>query len=105
MATPLIPDTAYLDAIAHHFKALGEPSRLILLDLMKKHDELNVQELVELSGMRQANISKHLGLLLEAGIIKRRKDGVMAFYSLADPTLQGLCLLIYNRLQSEESLR
>ncbi|HRK72852.1 MAG TPA: metalloregulator ArsR/SmtB family transcription factor [Rhodothermales bacterium] len=94
----LIPDYGHLDLISRHFKALGEPSRLLILDLLHRNGELNVQELMEASGLRQANLSKHLGILLETGILKRRKEGVMAFYSIQDKSVQGLCLLAYNRL-------
>ena len=98
----LIPDPHFLEPIANHFKALSEPSRLLLLDLLQRNGELNVQELVEASGLRQANISKHLAILLDADVIKRRKDGVMAYYSIADNRLQGLCLLAYNRLMIQQ---
>lgn len=103
MQTPLIPDIHYLNEIAFYFHALSEPSRLTLLNLIKENEALNVQELVEMSGMKQANVSKHLGLLLEARIIKRRKEGVMAYYSLDDHTVPGLCLLVYNRLKTLEN--
>lgn len=98
----LFPDPSMVEPIAAHFKALSEPSRLVILELLHRSGELNVQELVEASGMRQANISKHLAILLESNIIKRRKDGVMAFYSINDSSLQGLCLLVYNRLQLQK---
>lgn len=82
-----------LQIVAQRFKILGEPARLSLLNaLMEK--ELNVNELVEATELSQANVSKHLGILLEAGYVQRRKEGLYTVYSIADSNVWQLCDLM-----------
>lgn len=85
----LPPELASL--VARRFAVLGEPTRLRLLDLMHSRGEASVGELVEATGGTQANISKHLGLLLKERMVERRRQGSKALYSVADPTLIALC--------------
>ena len=56
--------------------------------------EKSVGELVEISGAHQANVSRHLHTLADAGLLKRRKEGLHVFYSIADSTLVDLCDLV-----------
>ncbi|MCA8914269.1 MAG: winged helix-turn-helix transcriptional regulator [Planctomycetes bacterium] len=84
---------AALGLVAARFKLLGEPARLALLNaLMLK--ELNVNELVETTGLSQANVSKHLGQLADAGYVQRRKEGLYTVYSIADDSVFQLCDLM-----------
>lgn len=79
--------------MAERFKMLGDASRLrILRALMTR--EMNVTEIVESTGLSQANVSKHLRLLTSARMISRRKSGLNVFYSIADPVVQKLCDLV-----------
>ncbi len=98
MNPPLLPE-AYIDRAARRLKVLGEPVRLQLLNLLRIHGELSVQELVDASGQRQANVSKHLGILAREKLVERRKDGVSVLYSIGEPSIQGICLLLTNSLQ------
>ncbi len=93
-----------LERIAQRFKVLGEPIRLEILNQLMVHDELNVMRLVELTGQRQANISKHLTLMAREGILERRKDGLNVYYRIADPTIQGICMLVCGRLKEENAM-
>ena len=86
---------------ADRFKLLGDPVRLEILSLLQAHGELNVQEIVETTGQGQANVSKHLGLMAREGIVRRRQEGLYAFYSVDDPSLSGICLLVCGQLRSE----
>jgi ArsR family transcriptional regulator len=79
-----------LDIIAARFRVLSEPVRLKILHTLGK-DEMSVGELVDVIGGSQANVSKHLGILLEAGLVARRRDGVTIFYRVADETIFELC--------------
>lgn len=97
---PLVPPNL-LSRVARRLKVIGEPVRLELLNLLRVHEELSVQALVDASGQRQANVSKHLGVLMREGLVQRRKEGVKAFYSLADPSLPGICVLVTNQLKNE----
>ena len=87
--TDLTPELAEL--MARRFAVLGEPTRLRLLNLMHDRGEASVSELVEATGGMQANVSKHLGVMLGERMVTRRREGNRALYSIADPTLMKLC--------------
>ena len=76
MPQPLPPEV--LDQIAERFRVLAEPSRLRILNLLLT-GERTVSELVEETGLTQANVSKHLGLLRSSQFVERRKDGLYSF--------------------------
>jgi DNA-binding transcriptional ArsR family regulator len=79
-----------VDLIARRFRVLGEPTRIRLLDLLREHDA-TVTELHEALGASQQNVSKHLGVLLQAGIVRRTKQGTSARYAIADDGVFALC--------------
>jgi DNA-binding transcriptional ArsR family regulator len=89
-----------LEMIASRFKLLSDPMRLRILHTLGR-EEMTVSELVEATNGGQANISKHLGALLEAGIVARRKEGLNAFYKVSDETIFDLCEMVCNRLESQ----
>jgi len=82
-----------IELVAARFRALGDPSRLRLLDLLMAGDR-SVQELVEASNLTQANVSRHLGLLRREGLVSRTREGNKAVYQISDPTLVRLCALV-----------
>ncbi|MFW6206991.1 MAG: ArsR/SmtB family transcription factor, partial [Gemmatimonadota bacterium] len=65
-------------------KALSSPPRLELIDLLAQ-GERAVEELAEETGMSTANTSRHLQVLRRARLVRRRKEGNRAFYSLSGP--------------------
>ena len=79
-----------IELIAQRFRVLGEPMRIKLLDQLREGDA-TVGELQAALGASQQNISKHLGVLLRAGIVARRKDGNFSVYSIADEAIFTLC--------------
>jgi DNA-binding transcriptional ArsR family regulator len=83
-------DDQLLELIARHFRVLGEPMRLKLLDALRS-GEATVQELQQATGASQQNISKHLGVLHGAGLVSREKDGNYSRYAIADATVFDLC--------------
>jgi len=93
MVDTLVPPD-HLERVARRFHLLGEPSRLALLNLLHTRGEAHVQELCEATGQSQANVSKHLRLLLSEGLVARRQEGLYAHYRLADPMLAALCTLV-----------
>lgn len=93
-----------LEMIAMRFRLLSDPMRLKILHTLGEK-ELNVTELIEATGGGQANISKHLGIMLDAGIVSRRKDGLNAFYSVADETIFELCETVCKRLEEQLAAR
>ncbi|MCC6463763.1 MAG: winged helix-turn-helix transcriptional regulator [Planctomycetes bacterium] len=79
--------------VAGRFKVLAEPARLHLLNVLMA-GERTVGDLVETTGLNQANVSKHLALLAEAGFVSRRKEGLHAWYVIADSSVFKLCDLM-----------
>lgn len=79
-----------VELIASRFRLLGEPMRIRILDGLRD-GPATVAELQALTGASQQNLSKHLGMLLEAGMLRRTKDGTRAFFSIADESLFDLC--------------
>jgi DNA-binding transcriptional ArsR family regulator len=99
-----LPDEL-LELIARRFRALSDPTRLRLLDRLRR-GEATVQELTVVAAATQQNVSKHLGVLLQAGIVRRRKLGNYAYYSIADPTVFALCEVVCGSLEKQaEALR
>lgn len=82
-----------LEIVAARFRALSDASRLQILQYLFK-GEHSVQELCELSGMSQANVSKHLSVLAEQGIAKKRREGLFVFYSVGDDSIYDLCDIV-----------
>ena len=82
-----------LELIAFRFRMLSEPMRLRILNVLGA-DEMTVSELVAATGANQANISKHLSALLNAGIVSRRKAGLTANYRVSDATIFDLCDIV-----------
>ncbi len=81
---------ALLDQLADRFKALAEPSRLAILSTLHS-GELSVSDLVRHTGLGQANVSKHLDVLRRYGFVTRRKEGLNAFYRIADGEVFRIC--------------
>jgi len=90
--------------IAERFKALSEPARLEIL-LSLGGGEKTVTQIVEESGLGQANVSKHLQSLHAAGFVARRKEGLYVYYFLADASVLKLCDMVHNRLEQELNAR
>lgn len=99
MKGPLVADEL-IEPASRRLKAIGDPVRMQLLNALHRQGEMNVQGLVDATGQRQANVSKHLGVLAREGLIRRRKEGVSAFYAIDEPSLQGICLLLSNSLRA-----
>lgn len=79
-----------VEQIADRFRVLSEPVRIMLLDALRD-GEATVRELQDATGASQQNVSKHLGVLLRAGLVSRRKEGNFSLYSIADPGVFSLC--------------
>ena len=88
---PLPADLA--DSLAERFRLLSEPTRLRLLDLLRD-GERSVGQLTADLGCTQANTSKQLALMAEAGLLVRRREGLRCFYAVADPSVFALCDLV-----------
>ena len=91
---------AHLEEVARLFGMLAESSRLKLLRALLERP-MTVSELIEATGMRQGNVSKHLGTLLLGGFVAREREGNFARYTIADPTVASLCVLMCSSIESQ----
>jgi DNA-binding transcriptional ArsR family regulator len=87
-----------LELVAARFRAMGEPLRLRILQVLEQ-SERSVSGLADSVGSTQPNVSKHLKVLQEAGLLKRRTQGNSAFYSIDDPMVFELCEMVCSRLR------
>ena len=98
IASELKPDDqAVVDQVANYFRVLGEPMRLKLLNVLREGERC-VQDLVDESETSQANVSKHLKVMLQAGILAKRNQGTQSFYRVTDDLIFELCNLVCDRL-------
>lgn len=93
-----------IELIATRFKALAEPARLQILDALRD-GEMTVNDLVDATGLGQANVSKHLQSLHAARFVERRKDGLFVYYALADRSVFRLCDIMCGHLEHEVAAR
>jgi DNA-binding transcriptional ArsR family regulator len=87
-----------LEMVAARFRAMGEPLRLRILQELEQ-GERSVSVLVDKVGSTQPNISKHLRVLHDAGLLHRRQEGNIAFYSIADAMVFELCEIVCSKLR------
>jgi DNA-binding transcriptional ArsR family regulator len=95
---PIPEDLAEL--IARRFRAIGEPMRVRILDLLRD-GELSVNELAEQLGAGQQNVSKHLAVLADVGVLARTKDGTRVYYRIVDEGVFELCEQVCGSLQQQ----
>ena len=99
--SPLTPPDILVESIAAWFKAIGDPSRVRLLMVLKE-GETSVSDLVARTGIGQASVSKHLGILRQAGVVSLRRDGRLAIYSLKGEVPLKVCQLVCEDLRVEQ---
>lgn len=89
---------ALLPQVAERFRALSEPARLQLLRVLVR-GEHTVNQLVQETGLGQANVSKHLQLLHQLGFVRRRKSGLFVHYALTDHQAVSWCNTVIEQLR------
>ncbi|MGZ4280760.1 MAG: ArsR/SmtB family transcription factor [Gaiellaceae bacterium] len=100
MALPHPVPNELAELIARRFRVIGEPMRIRLLDLLRD-GEATVGELAAALGASHQNVSKHLTVLAEIGIVGRRKDGNRVYYSVVDEGVFALCEDVCGSLQRQ----
>ena len=90
-------DTIALERIAGVFRVFSEPTRLAILQELKEGTR-SVNELVDALGTSQANVSKQLKILYEAGVLTKEKSGTQVFYAIGDDIVFPLCRLVCDKL-------
>ncbi|MFO1396166.1 MAG: metalloregulator ArsR/SmtB family transcription factor [Burkholderiales bacterium] len=109
------PETAVPDELAHVFAAvaqyfglLAEPTRLKIMHTICQ-DERSVSAIVAATGATQTNVSRHLALLLRAGVVSRRREGNTVYYRVADADFveicRTVCVRIASRIEDQKPLR
>ena len=88
-----------IQQVADYFSVLSEPMRLRILNLLKSGEKC-VQELVDDTETSQANVSKHLKVMMQAGMLTRRTEGTSSFYRVSDDLSFQLCSLVCARIAS-----
>ncbi|MBF2056629.1 MAG: helix-turn-helix transcriptional regulator [Cyanobacterium sp. T60_A2020_053] len=89
-----------LGLVADFFKVLSESSRLNIVCCLRT-GEKNVTEIINITELGQANVSKHLKILAQAGIVSRSQKGINVYYQIANPFVFELCDLVCNSLSMQ----
>jgi len=95
-------------AVARYFGLLAEPTRLSIMHTICQH-ECSVSAIVKATGATQTNVSRHLALMLQAGVVSRRRDGNTVYYRVADADFveicRTVCVRIASRIEDQKPLR
>jgi DNA-binding transcriptional ArsR family regulator len=78
---------------AEFCKGMAHPKRIQILRLLK-NGERSVSDLAKLTGIPQANMSQHLGILRQFGLLNTRRDGTNIYYSISDQRIVEACELV-----------
>ncbi len=89
----LIGRKEQIELAARAMKAISHPLRLKILCVLGDQ-EVSVQGIVEAVGTSQSNISQHLAILREKGILRSRKDANRVFYSVSDQRTLKLIVMM-----------
>ncbi len=111
-ATRATSQTSELDvvfsSVARYFGLLADPTRLKILHALCQAEQ-SVSAIVRATGATQTNVSHHLALLHQAGVVARRRDGSTVYYHAAAPELltvcRAVCVQIVARIDAGEPLR
>ncbi|MEO9135087.1 MAG: metalloregulator ArsR/SmtB family transcription factor [Casimicrobiaceae bacterium] len=99
---------AVFAAVARYFSLLSEPTRLRILHAICQSEQ-SVSAIVAATGATQTNVSRHLALLHQAGVVGRRRDGNTVYYGVADPEFvsicRSVCVQIAARIDAHEPLK
>jgi len=91
---------AQLQAVADLFSVLSEPTRLRILQMLQR-GPATVGEIMAATAIKQANASKQLGILYQAGMLSRAKEGNAVRYSIRLPLVFDLCDLVCTSLRDD----
>lgn len=89
-----------LELVSQRFRLLADPMRLRILHQLQA-GEKTVTELVDATGASQPNVSKHLSTLKNFGLVKRRQQGNMAYFSIGAPFIFELCNTVCDNMREE----
>ncbi len=95
---------AIMESVAARFRALGEVSRLQIVQALHG-GEKSVTDLVELTGLSQPNVSRHLTVLMATGLTARRKEGLNVLYRIVDDNLLDICTIVCRSVSEQSRIR
>jgi DNA-binding transcriptional ArsR family regulator len=81
------------ELVGKYFRALGDTTRVRILELLRRHEELSVSDLVERLGQPQPKVSNHLACLRWCGFVQTRRDHPTVYYRIADERVGELLAL------------
>ena len=88
---------ATMQAVARYFHVLSEPTRLAILNELRQ-GERNVGDLAHICGYTAANISRHLSLLAQQGMVARESKGNSVYYHISDEAVYELCDVVCDNI-------
>jgi len=91
-----------IEEVASRFKMLSETSRLKIIRVLH-HKESCVNEIIDETGLQQANVSKQLRILQNAGIVECRPEGLQRYYHIADKTVISICRQVCKLYKNESN--
>lgn len=100
MSAPHPMPEQLVELVAQRFRAMGEPMRVRILDALRD-GPATAQDLTARLGTSPQNISKHLGVLRAAGLVRRERDGAAVLHEIADPTVLNICEEVCGSLTRE----
>jgi DNA-binding transcriptional ArsR family regulator len=96
------------ESVARYFALLAEPMRLRILHAICS-EERSVSAIVTATGATQTNVSRHLALMYQAGVVSRRREGSTVLYRLLDPEFaqicRTMCVRVAGRIEADEPLK
>ena len=95
-----IPSPELLQQFSRFFRLLSEPARLLLLCHLRQGPQ-DVASLIAATGFSQSHISRQLGQLQQAGLVRCQRDGVRLIYCADSELVEELCALVQNRLRQQ----
>ena len=105
VSSGLVPQQHVYESVARYFSVLGEPTRLRILHTVCQEEKC-VNDIIAATGLAQANVSRHLGLMYQAGMLTRRREGNQIFYRVVDDMAFELCrsvtVQVVSRLQTSQ---
>ena len=93
-----------LEMVAKQFGVLADPLRLLILHCVGS-EEKAVREIVGATGASQPNVSKHLKIMRQAGILVRRQERNSVYYRVTDPGIFEMCDLVCGALKETSKKR
>ena len=88
------------ESVAKYFSLLCDPTRLRIVHSICQ-DEKSVNAIADETGVTQSNVSRHLGMLYQAGVLARRREGSQMFYRVTDSAFTDICRTVCIRVAGE----